>query len=300
MISRRGFLVGLPPFALVGCSAPEAREEVMRQPLRESGLVGTLFLPRHPERAPAVLCLTGAGGGLWEEPAAALAAAGFPALALATHNFPGLPPALRKLPIDTVERAVEWLKTQAKPKGDFVAVRGWSRGGELALILASLSSSVNAVVAYSPRCYVGLEHGKPNNFSDGEAAPAWTYRGAPVAATPLPQDMLVDRAHQTFEDIYGIAVERIRGPILLISGEADTGLAGTTATFGCNAVMRRLDLFDFKYRHEHLSYRDAGHNIAGPPPFRQPPENGGTMEGNIAAVADSWPRSLAFLRAAAE
>jgi dienelactone hydrolase len=276
-----------------------AHADVTRVEVRDYGLVGTLFLPAEPARSAAVICLAGAMGGLSEAPASALAAEGFAALALATHNAPGRPERLRLLPLDYVEQAVAWMRARCEPANGCVALRGWSRGGELALLLASLTPSVNAVLAYSPRVYVGREHGKPNNFDDPTAAAAWTWRGAPVVGEPLPRSMMEDPAHQSFEDLFGIAVERIKGPIMLVSGEADTGLAGTTATYGCNKAMRRLAQYRFAYRHEHLSYPDAGHDIAGPPPFTGPVEEGGTLAGNAAAVADSWPRSLAFLRDAA-
>jgi dienelactone hydrolase len=295
-ISRRAVLTCVTAVALTGRATAAAQGIAVR----DNGLVGTLFLPGRPSASPAVICLTGAMGGLWEAPARALAAEGFAALALATHNFPGLPERLRLLPLDYIEQAVEWMRSRCAPKAGCVALRGWSRSGELALLLASLTPSVNAVLAYSPRLYVGRENGKPNNFDDPTAAAAWTWRGAPVVGEPLPRAMMANPAHQSFEDLFGIAIERIKGPIMLVSGEADTGLAGTTATYGCNKAMRRLAQYRFAYRHEHLSYADAGHDIAGPPPFTGPVEEGGTLAGNAAAVADSWPHSLAFLRDATE
>ena len=300
MISRRIFLAGLSAAALVGCDSGDGGDgNVIREQIREAGLVGTLFLPAHPQNLPAVVCLTGAGGGLWEEPARALAEAGFPAMALATHNFEGRPAILRLLPLDYVEQAVDWLRARAKPKNGVVALRAWSRGGEAALLLASLTTSVNAVIAYAPRCYVGRQDNKPNNFDDPSVAAAWTYRGKPVVGEPLPRAMLQDPAHQSFEDMFGIAVERIKGPVMLVSGLADTGLSGTTATFSSDHAMRRLELFSFPYPHVHYSYPDAGHTIAAPPPFVGPVEAGGSLVGDRAAIADSWPRSLAFLRALA-
>lgn len=288
-------LAGLAAFAVAG----RAYADVTRVSVRDMGLVGTLFLPTRRSERPAIICLSGAMGGLWEAPARALAAEGFVALALATHNFAGRPDSLRLLPLDYAEQAVEWLRIRCEPKHGCVALRGWSRGGELALLLASLTPSVNAVLAYAPRLYVGRENGKPNNFDDPTAVAAWTWRGVPMVGEPLPRAMMEDPSHQSFEDIFGIAVERIKGPVMLVSGQADTGLAGTTAAYGCNKAMRRLAQYRFPYRYEHLSYADAGHSIAGPPPFTGPVEDGGTLTGDTAAVADSWPRSLAFLREAA-
>ena len=40
----------------------------------------------------------------------------------------------------------------------------------------------------------------------------------------------------------------------------------------------------------------GGDQIAGPPPFKGPVVGGGTIEGNAAAIAASWPRAIEFLR----
>ena len=298
-INRRSFLLGIPAVALASCSL-EAGHNVVRIPVREEGLIGTLFLPRDPTSRPAVITLTGAGGGLWEDPARALAEAGFAALALATSNFVGLPPSVREIPIENVEKGIEWLRRRAAPKNQFVALRGWSRGAELSLILGSLTPSVNAALAYAPRCYVGLESQKQNNFGDPTAAPAWLYRGQPVVGLPLARERFMDPARPSLEDLHGIPVERIKGPILFVSGEVDTGVAGTMSSISCKSAMRRLRQCEFPYHYEHLSYPDAGHNIAGPPPFHEAPLAGGTVAGDIAAVADSWKRSLIFLDEAAK
>ena len=295
LLNRRQLLAGLATFgAMAGTT--RAQGAVTRVSVRGNGVVGTLFLPPNPAAQPAVVCLTGAMGGLWEAPAQALAAEGFAALALAMHNFENLPPRLRLLPLEAVARAVDWMRLRVSPKRDFVAVRGWSRGGEAALLAASLTPTINAVIAYEPRCYVGREQDKPNNFDDPTAAAAWTWDGQPVVGVAVPRDELSRPAHDRFEDYYGIPVERIKGPIMLVAGEADTGLAGTNAIIGCEYVMRRLENFKVPYHRELWTYPDAGHSIAGPPPFVGPVEDGGTFEGDRSAVADSWQRGLAFLR----
>jgi dienelactone hydrolase len=56
-----------------------------------------------------------------------------------------------------------------------------------------------------------------------------------------------------------------------------------------------------RYGHRHLAYDAAGHACFGEPPaagMKIPPQIvqlGGTIEGNVAARADSWPKVLAFL-----
>jgi fermentation-respiration switch protein FrsA (DUF1100 family) len=118
-----------------------AGRSVTRHELREDGLAGTLFVP--PERAdgrahPAVLVLNGSGGGLNEPRAALYASHGYAALALGYFKTPGLPDYISNTPLEYFETALAWLHRRVRPWRGFVAVSGQSRGGELALLLASL------------------------------------------------------------------------------------------------------------------------------------------------------------------
>jgi dienelactone hydrolase len=297
-LTRRAVLGGFAGTAVAGFifRAASGTDMTVRD-VREVGLVGRLFSPARPTGLPAVVSLAGAGGGLWEAPARALAREGFTALALATHNYEGRPERLRLLPVEYVVDAVEWLRRTARPEGGLVALRGWSRGGELALLAAALTPTINAVLAYAPRCYVAREQNKQNNFGDPSAVAAFTWKGQEAEGSALPKEQWLDPAKPSFEELHGIPVERIAGPIMFVAGTADTGIAGTTAEFGCAQAIRRLQLAGFRHRYVHCSYPGAGHSIADPPPFTGPLIGGGTMAADMAAVADSWLRSLAFLRA---
>ncbi len=268
---------------------------VDRRPVRERGLVGTLFTPSSRSPYAAVLCLAGLGPGIWEPPARALAQEGFVALALATNNAEGLPPTIRSIPMEYCQRAIQWLRETAAPARGLIAVRGHSRGAVLALVLGALFPSVRAVLAYAPRTYVGLASPAPDSFDDPATPPAWTWQGKPVRFDPLPKQYMADPAHPTLEDRFGIPVERIAGPILFVTGTADH-LIGPDPTAACRRAMQRLDAFRFPYRHELWSYPDAGHMIGDPPPYTGPHYGGGTEEATHKAVADSWPKSLDFLK----
>jgi dienelactone hydrolase len=121
------------------------------------GLVGTLFLPETAVPTPAVICLAGAAGGIPAGPAAALAKEGFAAFALGTHAVEGRPPVIERFPLEYCFAAVGWLRETVKPESGFVAVRGHSRGGQLALLMAVLQpDDVDAVLAYNSITYVSL------------------------------------------------------------------------------------------------------------------------------------------------
>ena len=94
-----------------------------------------------------------------------------------------------------------------------------------------------------------------------------------------------------------IAVERIRGPLMLVSGEDDQMWPSTRMA---DAIVARLTAHGRSFEYSHFSYAGAGH-FSGPPSFNAHVgggsfDLGGAAEANAAARNDSWPRVIDFLR----
>jgi hypothetical protein len=102
---------------------------VERVPVRESGLVGTLFLPTGSGACPGVLVFSGSGGGAEEGRAALLASHGFAAFALAYFTAPTLPENLVDIPLEYFETGLEWMAQHPGVRADRIGVTGGSRGG---------------------------------------------------------------------------------------------------------------------------------------------------------------------------
>jgi hypothetical protein len=154
------------------------------------------------------------------------------------------------------------------------------------------------------------------------AAPtvAWTLGGEPLPCLPhvaprrlaeLTRGGGTLRLRETYAPLPGqaelaeisIPVERIRGPVLLITAGDD----GMWDSPGYSAVAAdRLRRASHPYAWEHVVLEGAGHPIPGPPgePFTTTTapgpgvtfEMGGTPEVTTAARAEAWRRTLAFLR----
>ena len=73
---------------------------VTSRTVEADGLVGTLFTPASPGPHPAVIVLSGEGGGVWLSLAALLASRGYAALALGYFGMPGLPRNLVNIPLE--------------------------------------------------------------------------------------------------------------------------------------------------------------------------------------------------------
>jgi dienelactone hydrolase len=289
---------------------------VTRTEVRDRGLVGTLFEPAGTP-APALVVLGGSGGGLTEPLAALFASHGFAALALGYFAAPGLPEELKNIPLEYFETAFDWLRDRPSVRAERVGVVGSSRGGELALLLGATFPRVGAVVSYAPSALV---YGGLGRTGTG-VTPAWLYRGeavpwfqpsrppAPPAAAqsgpiPLTPGFLAGLEDRPAVERALIPVERVNGPILLVSGDDDQMWPSSRYA---SMVMSRLRERGHAFADQHLAYPGCGHLVNFPyvpttvdaskhPITGHVFAYGGTPEGQAHAREDSWPRVLAFLR----
>ena len=293
--------------------------EVVRTEVREKGLAGTFFRPPGKGRSPGVIMFGGSGGGLFEPSAALLASRGYAVLALAYFNYEKLPKNLVEIPLEYFATALDWMQAQESVQGDRLAVMGTSRGGELALLLGATFPKVKAVIAWVPSHVVwGAVSPDPKDFG----RPAWTHKGKPVPSmlsTPPDRELaklvtITDPAVLTpwfalcLANADGvrhaaIPVEKIQGPVLLISGEDDKLWP---STYMANQVVKRLAEHKHPYLHEHLAYKGCGHMIGVytmpvpasrtiHPLTKREMELGGTPEATAFAGWDSRRRVLEFL-----
>ena len=297
-------------------------------PVRERGLVGTLYTPPDGGRHPAIIVLNGSQGGIATPNMfpGGLASRGFVVLSLGYFATDGLQPNLNRIPLEYFGTAISWLGQQASVDSARIGVLGQSRGAELALVLGATFPSLHAVVAYVPS-HVAW----PGTLGDSTRAAAWTIAGKPVptidhlesaaavaryagcpSAPTCSAPLTLHQFLALLDDSNAAAraeipVERIRGGVFLLSGHED-GL--WPSKLMAERIVARLRKHGFKYPVEHKSYAGAGHAIGRPyfsTPYvaraRQHPitgrmvTQGGTPEGTALASEDSWPRVLAFLDA---
>lgn len=289
---------------------------VKRQQIREQNLVGTLFYHPTKESLPTVIVLGGSEGGLMEGTAALLASYGFNTFALAYFGMEHLPKELIHIPIDDVEKAMHWVIDHPNVDSEQIGMMGTSKGGELALVCASMFPEIKAVVGYVPGSVVfpGVA-GEMNKSS-------WTYQGEELAfaSGDIPMEVLtkLQKNIQTegeairYRDAYfhwakgeseaTIQVEKINGSVLLISGGDDQLWP---ADIFSEEIMTRLRNNRHPYSYEHVTYELAGHafGVPGLPttestevPFFQGKNLylGGNPKENAAAQRDAWNRVKEF------
>jgi dienelactone hydrolase len=291
---------------------------IRQHTLAEGELRGEFFVPPGDGPFPTVLCVSGSGGGIRGaiETASLLASHGYATLALAYFNYEDRPPYLIEIPLEYFQTSLGWLAARPEVDGARLGGLGRSRGGELALLLGATFPELRSIVAYVPS---GVVHGGIGEDSAGRSA--WTWRGEPVPflrdqVTPE-QDAaifgdepitLTPRFELNLEDCQAVAdamipVERINGPVLLLSGEADKLWPSTRLA---NIAEERLAEFNHPYPVRHLRYANVGHSISLPglpttvttirhPIRKQVFELGGEPQAQSAANRDSWQHVLTFL-----
>ncbi|HVB87038.1 MAG TPA: acyl-CoA thioesterase/bile acid-CoA:amino acid N-acyltransferase family protein [Candidatus Dormibacteraeota bacterium] len=292
-----------------------------------TGRVGRLFLPPATGgkgARPAVIVLSGSGGGFDLDKAAVLSRHGFATLALAYFGTRPLAQWLHRVPLEYIEAALAWLAEQPEIDSRRMGVLGVSRGAELAMLSASRFSNIRAVVAYAPSSVAWDSGG--HDKSTGENIPAWLWRGEPVASVPLPLrsfmwrsaiPVVAMRRPVMFRNLFraglrnqdavmraGIPAEQINGPLLLISGGDDHVWPAQEMA---EAIVARLKERGFQHDVEHLHYPAAGHLLRYPhlPTTARDSRHeylrgarfsfGGSPRADAEAQADSWHRAIAFL-----
>lgn len=279
--------------------------------VEDEGLIGRLFLPPTEEPMPVVIILTGSNGGLQSGTAAMIASHGIPAFALAYSGIGELPPTVEDIPLEYFETAFEWIKNHPKLSGE-VYLHGTSRGAELALVLGSyFPDKISKIVAVAPTSVV-------------LSSDSWLYNDEPILpAAPF----FIDLNNDPFEDdnsrenprsirihrerglileresfdLAAIPVEKIRCPILLVSGGDDQ--LGPCSTYA-KLILERLDDHNSTIKREHLDFPKAGHLISEP---YFPRCNvycsegmwmnyGGTPKEDEHASRESWKRTLEFFK----
>ena len=279
--------------------------------VHQAGVFANYFPSDRSGRQPGIVLLGGSEGGIsryTNDAARALQDEGFSVLAPSYFGGPDEPKHLVLVPLETFDRAIDWLRRQPAVDPQRIAIAGVSKGAEAALLVATRHPELRAVFAGVPSSVVwpGIQFGKLKTPS------SWTLGGKPLPFLPYGpfrfSEVLGDVGavyrdglkHASIHADVQIPIEKIKAPVLLECGEADK--------LWPSCVMAR----QLKARAEQhggpsvqlLAYPDAGHLSVGPPVARSDPlyrglaRFGGTIEGNNRARVEGWPKIVAFARRA--
>jgi dienelactone hydrolase len=290
-------------------------QALVRVSLEEDGMYGFLYHPPEGGPFPAVMILAGSDGGVYEWLAQAFASNGFAALTLPYFNYRDLPPELVEIPLEYFHKAAAWLKKQPAVKADCVGLAGGSKGGELALLLASHYDDFRAVVAWSPGAHVWEGLSMKFFSPDYTSISSWALSGRPLPFIKFVYSKEEKEKEQKGElhsfiaihhrsmaqvdpallEKATIPVEKIKAPLLLISGTDDQTWP---ADEFCREVTAKLKKANFPFELKAISHEGGGHMSFLP--YLITANRGGISGGSPQVDAKagfvSWKETIAFLR----
>ena len=217
---------------------------------------------------PLIVGLGGSEGGnawdsdYWKKTRDEFIAKGYAFLAIGYFGGKDTPDTLNKISINQVHDAIMVATKNKKIKKNKIGIIGGSRGGDLALLIGSYFKDIKCVVAIVPS-HVAFP-GHTNHFTTS----AWTFNNKELPFVPVNEEavpflmkhdlrgtftaMLKD---STAEEKAVIKVEKINGPILLLSATKDDHIPSVEM---CDKMIARLKANKFKYANKHIVI-EGGH-----------------------------------------
>jgi len=233
------------------------------------GKVETRLYIGKGENQPLIVGLGGSEGGnawdsdQWKQTRDRFLDEGYAFLALGYFGAPGTPEQLDRISINGVHDAI--LEVSKDPKIDptKIALIGGSKGAELALLMASKYDDITCVVGIVPShtAFPALTFLASNSsWMQGEEEIPFvpmTWAAAPSAAKrdlrTAFEIMMEDKEAVKKAEIH---VEKINGPILLVSATKDEMWPSTEMS---DIIMARLKSNNFPHTYEHIKV-EGGHN----------------------------------------
>lgn len=229
--------------------------------------VGAILYTGNHIKQPLIVGIGGSEGGnawasnYWKKTRDEFIAKGYAFLAISYFGSKETPKILDKIAIDEVYQAIAEAKKDPKINAKKIALIGGSRGGDLALLLGSYYQDISCVIAMSASHAVFPGHTQEFTSS------CWTYQGKelpfiPVNEAAVPFLMKGD-LRGTFEAMLQdtiaekkslIKVEKIKGPILFLTGKKDEIIPATAMA---EKMVSTLKNHQFKYPYQHIAYEGA-------------------------------------------
>lgn len=310
--------IGLIAFLFVGYFIADSIlfDGVKPRTINENGFQANYFVKNITEKKAAIVLI---GGGQWGDYwSQELANKGFVGLSLPYTGKEGLPKLPEEINLEYFEKSLAWLVKQPEVDPDKIIVMGASRNAELSLVIASLFPKfVSGVIAYAPSSVSWSNTVLPYNSDD--LKPSWKYQG--VAIPYVPMNKILGNDSNKIETLEywksgltktqyvtkaTIKVEKINGPILLLSGKDDKVWPSSLMA---DMIEQRIKESNFQHPFLNIKYEKAGHLISSDPEINSDIrtgnmningkdyefEFGGTFEGDKKAKQDAKIRLMEFI-----
>ncbi|XP_053344907.1 acyl-coenzyme A thioesterase 2, mitochondrial-like [Clarias gariepinus] len=274
---------------------------VKRVPVRDGRLRGTLFIPPGEGPFPGIIDLYTLGGTVCEPRAALLANKGFVVFALAFYGYQDMPKTVNTLHLEYFEEGLTFLQEHPKVKKTGMGILSLSKGGDLALSMASFLPNVASII-----CINGCNANTmfPLHYKD-MVIPPLILNMQNVITTPSGiaevLNVFPDVTAEETRDLI-IPIERASCKFLFIVSGDDKNW---NSTFFASQACSRLKAHG-KANYETANYPKAGHFMEVPymphcpsgfnGAVEQVIEFGGEPKAHADAQVDAWRRVEVFFK----
>ncbi|UCJ04906.1 alpha/beta hydrolase [Chitinophaga pendula] len=242
---------------LICCSLTATAQIILNTPYTDT----RLYLG-DGNKQPLIVGLGGSEGGNawtsnhWRTVREQFLQKGYAFLAIGYFRAKNAPDTLDQVSINAVHNAILTATKDPHIDASRIAVIGGSRGGDLALLLASYFKDIHCVVAVVASSVVFPGH--TSHFT----TPAWSYNNQPLPFVPVNEAavpfLMKGNLRETFRTMLtdtaaatkaAIKVEQINGPVLFLSATNDEFCPSTPMA---ESMMARLDSHHFPHPHQHI------------------------------------------------
>lgn len=237
--------------------------------VKNEGFDGVLYQADN-RKDKIIIVMSGSNGGLkmTKQVAESYYRNGIPALALGLFKTKETPKELVSVPVEYVENAIKYLKQQGYQK---IGIDGMSKGSEMALLAASMFPDISCVIARVPSYFVSEGLAGKGNKRAPSGTSCWSYNGKDFPYAPYKMrtinlyKIIKEEKELKLLTINGdkditpetiIPVERINGPVLLISSKHDEVWPSYESA---NIIDEKLNAVSFPYTHKHVALEYMSH-----------------------------------------
>lgn len=220
---------------------------------------------------------------------------GIPCFSVAYFNTSNTPKHLDKININRFEDLFNKILSKKEFNNKKLILFGYSKGGELSLLLSSYFPSIKGVVVLNPS---NIIFQSPHSLKSNTPSSSWAFNGNELGFLEFPRSYSKEIKGKNYRELYSkaisnslynfgeIKIENINGPILIVTGSDDIVWPSTSMA---NKMTERLNKHNFPFWYKHINYENAGHTLN--PIYGL----GGTFKGNYMAKASMELEIMDFL-----
>jgi dienelactone hydrolase len=225
-----------------------------------------VYFPVKKRRDKIIIILSGSEGGLEhaEKMAGYFQMHGIPAIAVGYFKTAGTPKHLKEIPVEYIGKVIQWLKKCGYEK---IGIEGFSKGTEYAMACAVAYPEITCVILKTPSWFYseGLAGHTPAGMGcfafQGKSLPFTPYKTKNFSIIKhilkvKEYNILPINEGKAVTNESVIPVEKVNGPVLILSTKADT--IWPSAESG-EKLEERLNQKSFGFPYKHVCFSFMSH-----------------------------------------